>query len=66
MIVVDKEEVGSLLLVDAEHYEAKDAGQQDKEDGGKTRDGAKAQTAFAHFFTVAFLLSLFLSRNGVL
>ena len=64
MIVVDKEEVGSLLLVDAEHYEAEDARQQDKEAGGKTRGGAQAQTAFAHFFTVAFLLCLFLSHNG--
>ena len=42
MIVVDKEEIGSLLLVDAEHYEAKDARQQDKEARGKTRDGAQA------------------------
>ena len=42
MIIMDKEEVGSLLLVDAEHYEAKDARQQDKEAGGKTRGGAQA------------------------
>ena len=42
MIVVDKEEVGSLLLVDAEHYEAEDARQQDKEARGKTRGGAQA------------------------
>ena len=40
MTVVDKEEVGSFLLVDAEHYEAEDAGQQDKKARGKTRGGA--------------------------
>ena len=66
MIVVDKEEVGSLLLVDAEHYEAEDARQQDKEARGKTRGGAQAQTALAHFLTVALLFSLFLSHNGAL
>ena len=63
---MDKEEVGSFLLVDAEHYEAEDAGQQDKKARGKTRGGAQAQTAFAHFFTVALLFSIFLSHNGVL
>ena len=42
MIVVDKEEVGSFLLVDAEHYEAEDARQQDKKARGKTKGGAQA------------------------